>query len=219
MLQLCSSKISYIDQFVIYGERHSGTNFIEQCFVNKFGLNRTGYYDNKHFFGWAKPETITYRGRHTLFIGTVRNPYDWIMAMINQPHHIHLSRLANIRSFLLSEWYSTDYHGREILEDRNFSNKKRYKNIFEMRTSKYRFLNETMPVVAQNYVLLSYDTFLKNYDNYLNIVSNRFNLKIIGQPPTLQNKNSYLVNSEIKDIIDSNVDWILEESLGFFKRN
>jgi hypothetical protein len=218
MLQICNIGSVYIDKFALYGERHSGTNFLEKCLVHKFGISKTEYYGNKHFFGWTKPETISYKDKHVLFIGIVRNPYDWIMAMINQPHHIEPHRLQHINSFLLNEWFSTDYHHQEILQDRNFITKIRYQNIFHMRSTKYRFLSEIMPVIAPNYVLLSYDTFLKNYDNYLNIISNRFYLKKIGSAPEPVNKIPYLVPSYIKEIIDNNIDWAAEESLGFSKR-
>jgi len=217
MLQICSSGSCYIDKFIIYGERHSGTNFVEQCFQQRFGLNKTEFFGNKHFFGWTKPETISYKDKHSLFIGIVRNPYDWIMAMINLPHHIHISRLSNLESFLLNEWYSTDIHNNEILTDRSFITKKRYANIFDMRTNKYKYLSEIMPVIAPNYVLLSYDTFLKNYNNYLNIICNRFHLKKIGSSPDPIKKYPYAVPTHIKNIIDNNVDWSLEESLGFYK--
>lgn len=220
MLQICSSKSAYIDKFVLYGERHSGTNFLEQCFKQRFGLERTEYYGNKHFFGWTKPEIITYHksSLHILYVGIVRNPYDWIMAMINLPHHIHRNRLLDIPHFLTSEWYSTDYHDQEILHDRSFITNQRYKNIFDMRTTKYKYLSEIMPIIAHNYVLLSYDTWLKNYENYINIISNRFCLKKVGILPSLENKNPYLIRPDIKSIIDSNTDWDLENSLGFSKR-
>jgi hypothetical protein len=220
MLQLLRTHTCYIEKFVIYGERHSGTNFLEQCIKRQFDIDRTEFYDNKHFFGWAKPEKITYRGRHTLFIGIVRNPYDWIMAMINVPHHVHHSRMGDINSFLLGEWYSTDYNDKEILEDRNYTNKQRYKNIFEMRKYKYIFLSQIMPIIANNYVLLSYDSFLKNHYNYLNIIGNRFDLKTKGQPPDVdKNKQSYHINERIFPIINNNIDWDIEESLGFYKKN
>lgn len=220
MLQICSSKSCYIDKFVIYGERHSGTNLLEQCFKSRFGLEKTDYFGNKHFFGWTKPELITYHksSLHTLFIGVVRNPYDWIMSMINRPHHINHHRLLDLPKFLTSEWYSTHNDGSEILTDRDYRTKCRYKNIFNMRTIKYEYLSQTMPILAHNYILLSYDTWLKNYHNYLNIISNRFNLRITGSVPSLLDKQPYLIPSNIKTIIDNQCDWNLESSLGFDKR-
>lgn len=218
MLQICSQYRSYIDKFVIYGERHSGTNLIEKIFNQKFGLTRTHFYGNKHWFGWTKPETISYKDKYTLFIGIVRNPYDWIMAMINLPHHVYPHRMANLESFLLNEWYSTDNLNREMTDDRNPITKQRYHNIFDMRIFKYKYLNEIMPVVAPNYILLSYDMLVKNYYSYLNIISHRFHLKSIGDPPIPQNKYPYNIPNNIKHIIDTNVDWSLEESLGFFRK-
>ena len=86
-----------------------------------------------------------------------------------------------------------------------------------MRTTKYQYLSETMPIIAHNYLLLSYDSWLKNYHKYLTIIGNRFNLKNIGEEPALENKVPYLVPSRIKDIINNHADWSVEESLGFNK--
>jgi hypothetical protein len=220
MLQITNTRSAYIDKFVLYGERHSGTNFLEQCLKQRFGLEKTEYYGNKHFFGWTKPEIITYHksSLHTLFIGIVRDPYDWIMANFKSPYHYDPERSRDINTFLLGEWYSVNPYGGIMSEDYNFITKKRYSNIFDMRTTKYKYLSETMPIIAYNYVLLSYDTWLKNYENYMNIISNRFCLKKIGTLPSLENKNPYLISPDIKSIIDSNVDWDLENSLGFSKR-
>jgi hypothetical protein len=219
MLQLLRTHTCYIEKFVIYGERHSGTNFLEKCIKDQFAIDKTEFYDNKHFFGWSKPEVITYKGRHTLFIGIVRNPYDWISAMISLPHHVEYTRILNIDKFLLDEWYSIDYHDKEILEDRNYTNRKRYKNIFEMRKYKYLFLSQIMPLIARNYVLLSYDSFLKNHNNYLNIIGNRFDLKTKGIPPEVdKDKKPYNINNHILDIINNNIDWDIEASLGFFRK-
>ena len=220
MLQLYCSRSAYIDKFTIYGERHSGTNFLEQCIKERFGLELTYFFGFKHFFGWAKPETISYHpiSLHTLFIGIVRDPYEWIMANFILPHHYDHNRPKDINTFLLGEWYSVNEYGGSIKEDKNFMTEQRYKNIFDMRTTKYRYLSEIMPVIAPNYVLFSYDSFLKNHDNYLNILQNRFYLKKRGESPRPIIKNSYSVSPEIKTIIDNNLDWELEQSLGFSKR-
>lgn len=220
MLQLYCSRSAYVDKFTIYGERHSGTNFLEQCIKNRFGLELTYFFGYKHFFGWTKPETISYHklSLHTLFIGIVRDPYEWIMANFNSPYHYDPERPRDANTFLLGEWYSVNQYGGIISEDLNFMTKQRYKNIFDMRTTKYKYLAEIMPAITPNYVLFSYDTFLKNHDNYLNILQNRFSLKKIGEAPKPIIKNSYSVNPEIKDIIDNNLDWKLEQSLGFSKR-
>jgi hypothetical protein len=223
MLQLYSSRAAYVDQFTIYGERHSGTNYLEQCIQQRFGLQLTYFFGFKHFFGWTKPETITYHrmSLHTLFIGIVRDPYQWLMANHEKPHHYDPTRPNDIISFLTGEWYSVqDKLNRdvEIMTDRSFITQQRYKNIFDMRTTKYKYLNETLPLIVPNYVLFSYDTFLKNHENYLNIIQHRFSLKKIGDAPRPRLRKHYSVeNQNVKDIIDSNLDWNLENSLGYYK--
>ena len=219
MLQLYRTNPLLIFEYAIYGERHSGTNFLEQCMNSCFDIPRTSFYCSKHFFGWTKPATITYKARHVLFIGIVRNPYDWTMAMINVPHHIHPHRMFDINSFLLGEWYSTSGdQNREIMEDRNPETNLRYKNIFNMRTWKYNYLLNTMPAIAQNYVLISYEHFIKNHKNILNIIGEKFSLKKINEPPNTITKYPYETSNDLKQIIDSNLDWNLEETLGYSKR-
>lgn len=220
MLQLYRNS-HYIDKFTIYGERHSGTNFLESCIKDQFGLELTYFFGFKHWFGFTKPEVISYHpiARSTLFIGIVRNPYDWLCAMSLAPHHAPREIRWNFNKLLTSEWYSVDDKGKEILQDRNYNTQQRYKNIFELRKEKCCYLNNIMPVIAKNYVLLSYDSFLKNHHNYLNIIGHRFHLKTIGKAPEPFDKKPAEFNQEQKQLIDSNIDWSIEEALGFFKRS
>lgn len=220
MLQLYRNS-HYIDKFTIYGERHSGTNFLESCIKDQFGLELTYFFGFKHWFGFTKPEVISYHSvaRSTLFIGIVRNPYDWLCAMYLAPHHAPRKIRWDFNKLLTSEWYSLDDKNKEILHDRNYKTKERYKNIFELRKEKCYYLNNIMPVIAQNYVLLSYDSFLKNHHNYLNIIGNRFHLIGKGKAPEPFDKPLAQFNSDQKKLIDSNIDWSIEEALGFFKRS
>lgn len=215
MLQLFRSKYEHIFNFTIYGERHCGTNFLESCVKKKFGLDITYFYDFKHFYGWSKPESITYRGRHTLFLGITRNPYDWILAFQRYPHHVPKENIP-FPNFLLNEWYSVKGKT-EILEDRNYKDKTKYKNIFEMRKEKLIFLSETLPVLANNCVLLSYDDLRYSHTKILNIIGSRFNLKTIDDPPPFLGKDPIELTPEIKAIIDSNIDWDIESYFGYFK--
>lgn len=220
MLQLIRSKYEHIFNFTIYGERHSGTNFLEQCIRLQFGLDITYYHGFKHWFGFTKPESISC-DRHTLFIGIVRNPYDWILAFYNAPHHVPIQNAIKLENFLQNEWYSVDFHNKEILRDRNYStlpDLKRYKNIFELRKQKSIYLSQIMPIISSNYILFSYDAFLYNHYTYLDLIGQRFDLKTIGKAPEVFMKPTTELSPKIKDIIDSNIDWSVENSIGFFKR-
>jgi hypothetical protein len=216
MLQIFRSKYEWIFDYTIYGERHSGTNFLESCIKQQFGLDITYFYGFKHFFGWTKPEILTYKARHTLFLGITRHPYDWILALQRHPHHIPKENLK-FPDFLLNEWYSV--RGKiELLEDRNYTNKQRYKNIFELRKEKCIYLSEILPVIINNYVLMSYDDLKYNHYQTMNIIGNRFNLKTIGTPPPFYGKDPIELSPEIKDIIDNNIDWKVEATLGYFPK-
>jgi hypothetical protein len=220
MLQIFRSKYEHIFRYTIYGERHSGTNFLEQCFKQKFNLDLTYFYGFKHWMGFAKPERIAY-DRHVLFTGIVRHPYDWIAAFYSLPHHVPKQHTETIERFLTSEWYSVDYHGKEIMQDRDYTTGNRpirYRNIFHMRKEKCIYLSQIMPVLASNYILISYDSFLYNHKNYLNIIRDRFNLKIFGNPPAPIDKPKIQLDKKIKKIIDDNIDWSVEASLGYFPR-
>lgn len=219
MLCLCRDS-HYIEKFAIYGERHSGTNFLESCIKQQFGLELTNFFGFKHWLGFCKPEVIAFNNQ-ILFIAIVRNPYDWLAAFYNAPHHVPLFNRVNVKTFLTNEWYSVDINDNEIVYDRNFNTPKpyvRYKNIFDMRKNKLQYLNEVMPIVAKNYVLFSYDSFLKNHYNYLNIIGKKFHLKNKGQAPKPIYKIKYNFDGTIKDLIDNNLDWTVEESLGYFQK-
>ena len=63
-----------LNKFTIYGERCSGTTYLEQIINLNFKADITWEYGWKHFFGF---HDLT-NSDDTLFICIVRNPYDWI---------------------------------------------------------------------------------------------------------------------------------------------
>lgn len=165
-----------IEKFTILGERCSGTNFLEEAILKNLNLNITWEYGWKHFFGRSSFENSD----NVLFIGIAKDPISWINSFYREPHHIppHITR--NITSFLNSEFYSehiVNGVAEEILEDRNFINEKRYKNIFELRSSKLFYLKNNMPKMVKNYSFLKYDDLCNKYDFILKNLSEKFEIK------------------------------------------
>ena len=120
MLQIIrQSKSEHIEKFALYGERHSGTKFLQQS-LECFDIKSTGFFGNKHWFGFVSDAKIEY-AYHTLFVCIVRNPVQWIAAYYNNPFNISQNN-RNWNNFLNEEWYSIDYAKREILKDRNINN-------------------------------------------------------------------------------------------------
>lgn len=105
-----------IKYFTIYGERCSGTNYLENLITMNFSIDITWKYGFKHFFGF---NDLT-DSDETLFIGITRNPYDWFNSLYRDKHHLHLSLRNNIYDFLNKPVRSIDYTtGRDIMEERH----------------------------------------------------------------------------------------------------
>lgn len=235
--------------FVIYGERNSGTNYLEtvltgqsyhlfypqSAFIHIPVLN-TSYFDDykiptekhtvrknnfgaKHFFGFYD-ENIKIES-DVIFIGIVRNPYDWITALNRDNHHIPPEN-HGIVNFLSNEWYSIDHlirnktYGEELMEDRDFETGLRYENIFKMRSKKLHYLYNTMPNIAKNYELIKYEDFCNDPWSIVTEWSNKYHIPM--KMPIMEpiEKKPYHIEPEIKQIIDKGIDWEIENKLGYF---
>ncbi len=58
----------------IYGERCSGTNYLEELLLLNFDIELTWEYGWKHFFGYNDLSNTD----DVLFIGIIRNLPDWL---------------------------------------------------------------------------------------------------------------------------------------------
>jgi hypothetical protein len=163
-----------INHFTIYGERCSGTNYIEKLILSNFNVDITWKYGWKHFFGFNDLS----HSEDVLFIGITRNLFDWINSLYIKKHHLPLKYLENIteeekiNKFLNDEWFSVNdaLHSyktwsKENLFDRNIYTGLRYKNIFELRHFKNKFLLEDMPNKVKNYIFIKYEDIVKDFKN------------------------------------------------------
>ena len=196
-----------IKNFTIYGERCSGTNYIEELILKNFNIELTWKYGFKHFFGFNDLSNSD----DTLFIGIIRNPYNWLNSFYLVPHHIPKENIKNIDTYLNNEWYSVynkndnkwfidkDIDTNERLFDRNLYTKNRYKNIFDMRYTKIKFLIEDMPYKVKNYIFIKYEDLIDNFENTFN--------KIKDKGLTIKDNIDYPLNS-IKYKKDDNIQFI-----------
>jgi hypothetical protein len=212
----------------IYGERCSGTNFLEESLKANFDVNITYKYGWKHFFGFydfEKNDTDD-----TIFIGIIRNPIYWINSFSKDLYHIP-DENKNLHNFLYNEFYSINEKNKNLLikQDLNYITKDKYKNIFELRKFKNDFLMNIMPKKVKNYVLINYESLLYKYNCTLKFIKNKFNLKtkndeIIKIEYYKKNKSKIFnsqkeitLNQSIIDSIWSNLDIEQENKLGYFK--
>ena len=131
-----------IKRFTIYGERCSGTNYLQELIEMNFDVETTWDYGWKHFFGFNDVSNSD----DTLFICIIRDLYTWLNSMYRSPHHITDAIRGDTTKFLNDEFFSYDYSNnavvltKEIMTDRNIYTNERYKNIFELRYTKLHYL-------------------------------------------------------------------------------
>ncbi len=214
-----------VKYFTIYGERCSGTNFLEHAIKENFNLEFTTKYTWKHFFGHYKFENNE-EENDTLFICIIRNPITWIDSFNKKKHHIPFKNSKNVMSFLFNEFYSLyDNTNNEIMEDRHIITKERYKNIFEMRKVKNDYLINTLKTKVKNYVLIRYEDLRDNYDKVLDYIKYKFDLikknDIYIKINTYKGGNSIYIPSQVTlrpkiiKLIKENLDIEQEKSIGY----
>ena len=184
-----------IKKFIIYGERCSGTNFLENIILENFDIEISWEQGSKHFFCFN-----TYDKRNfddTLYIGIIRDPIYWINSFSKELHHVPEINRQNLRNFLFNEFYSVNdeletkpklqtilfnnkpqniYRYSTMTEDLNYTTNKKYKNIFELRKIKNGYLMDVMPNKVKNYILINYEKLLTDYEETLELIKNKFNL-------------------------------------------
>lgn len=167
-----------IEKVQIFGERCSGTNYLQNLLLKNFDVSVTWECGFKHFFGFDEDK---YNDK-ILFICIVRNPVDWINILYIKKWHLP-NDLKKKDNFLNKEFYSIndessdskDYS--EIMKDRNIYTNERYKNIFELRHTKNKYLIDDLPKKVKNYLFIRYEDLINDFDNTMYKIKNK-NLKL-----------------------------------------
>lgn len=188
-----------INKFTIFGERCSGTNYLEEVISQNFHMKFTNEYGNKHFFCFNDYHNkVTH---DTLFIGIIRNPIYWLNSFSKELQHVPTINKRSIKNFLFNEFYSV--HNEPISNlcknnqlqsillsvnsttapsyainraDLNYKTRRKYKNVFELRKLKNDYLMNVLPHKVPNYILINYEDLLYNFDKTLNNIKTQFNL-------------------------------------------
>ena len=224
-----SSEIKY---FTMRAERNSGTHFLQFALLFNFQLEYVR--QNRHFFGHNDeneyPEECL---DNTIYFVIVREPIEWIDSLFKRLHHIPPENKKNIDAFLNNEWYSIheegEKKGTEMMDDRNIYTGERYKNIFEMRSTKYKYLLNDMKTKVKHYYFIRYEDLLNDYQNTLNKIGAKFKLKrkngksgpfqpvpkMKGTFNELYKKKPILLSVEIQEYIKTKLDIPLENKMKY----
>lgn len=226
---MSSSEIKY---FTMRGERNSGTHFLQYALLFNFQLEYVR--KNRHFFGHDDvneyPEESLDK---TIYFVIVREPVEWIDSLFKRLHHIPTENKKSIDAFLNNEWYSIhelgEEKGTEMMDDRNIYTGERYKNIFEMRSTKYKYLLNDMKTKVKHYYFIRYEDLLNDYQNTLNKIGAKFKLKrkngksgpfepvpkMKGTFNDLYKKKPILLSAEIQEYIKTKLDIPLENKMKY----
>ena len=205
-----------IKNFTIYGERHSGTNWLAKIIRQSFHLNLIWKYDYKHFFGCCHWNKLN-GANDTLFIGIVRNIYGWIEGMHRIPYHLPKKDILSIKP-----WCSKSYISeRDSFCDSHWYTKEKYTDIFDMRSNKIEFLYLYMPYLVDNYVFIRYEDLIKHTDQIIDTISENYKLPIIKKEYKANSKKLHLNNLPKHYFSKINFDtkWKTENMIGYKKIN
>ena len=200
-----------ITNFTIFGERCSGTNYLAYLIQENFqNYEITWEYGWKHYFGFNEEKLKS--SDHTLFICIVRNPVDWLNSLYRNPWHICEEIRGNVDKFLNDEFYSYNddasgpRDGTEIMQDRNMYTGERYKDVFELRHTKLKYMIEDLPNKVKNYIFIKHEDLIEDFENTMDRIKNTgLIVKPNIQFPINTNnykglKNQIFKKSENKDI-------------------
>ena len=216
-----------IKKYTIFGERCSGTNYLENLININFDVHLTWEFGFKHFFGFVNLENSD----DTLFICIVRNPIDWINSFYREMYHLPLKYKENLtyqeklHQFMNEEIYSFNDKDnnrdttKEIMNDRHIYTGKRYKNIFELRYTKINWMINDLPKKVNNYILIRYEDLINNFEDTIIKIKNKglsirkdinFPLNWIYYKKNKKNLYTKKENTISDKIIISNPNFILQ---------
>lgn len=208
-----------IKNYCFFGERHSGTNFLEVFLHQNLKLKE----NNLRFKHWFDVEFVLEKNTSdTLFFFIVRDPYNWTYAMKKKPYHFWQEH-QNLgwKNFLTTQWWSvtnSQLGGCEIMQDRNWMTGERYENILKMRTGKLYLVNFLTKVLKNTYVFKFEDfadhDLIKNklrglayvYDFELYPYNSGFSF------------NRYRHRQSVINSINRGLDWTAESIFGYYPK-
>ena len=202
------------------GERCTGTHFLE--YAMKFNFNCSYVKGTKHFF-----QLNDEYNDDTCYIIIIRDVVAWIDSFFKRKHHVPDCNKYSIENFINNPFYSIYEEGlllnTEIMEDRNIYTGERYKNIFELRNIKHKYLMNDLCKKTQNYIIINYEDLRDDYNNTLIKIQEKFNLerknpnefikvpKYKGSYTQLYTKKEILLNNDIINFINKKNEYYVNK--------
>ncbi len=181
---------SVLKEFALFGERCSGTNYVEALVTRNFpDLTRLRTYP------WEKHSYINVpaAGEKCLAIVVVREPMRWLQSHYRNPHQVgNWRKNASFSEFLRAEWTSVvngavierqRKHGirrRELMLDRHPMTGKRPRNVLQLRNWKLQSYQKVSEIY-QHWVFVRFEDVSSNPEAWVKSLSDDFGLSIDGE--------------------------------------
>lgn len=210
-----------ITRFTIFGERCSGTKYLQRVIEQSTNLTVDYPCGWKHFFGFS--DDCVSNISDMLVLGIARDPYNWLYSFKKTSYHC--GYVKNSLNWLDRPIISSHDNGRgQIIHDRNFSIDKNpesapdWKSIFELRTVKLKYLIFDMYDITPNYKFINYNNLEDRIHQYLDEIYLDFavDIKHKGVEP-FKTPQPYQIPQEVIHKINNNLDWEIENLAGFNK--
>ncbi len=224
---------SFIETFNIFSERNTGSNYLEQLILANLDIKfkSLGW---KHGYPNVNADELE---RH-LCIVIFRNPYDWISSFAKTRHHCEWTiRLKPFSSFIRSEWSANDEQDNDINSEfypqsyfPELNYRKKFENPLKLRTTKtkehLKFVNSD---IVKHMLIVRYEDVISDPLKTIEHISNSFNIGrkgpfinidiICKTPHQKWQKRNYRLSNEDMVFINSQLDWDLENKLGYTMQN
>lgn len=160
-------------QIKIYGERNSGTIYLEWLLKNNFDIQLL----DKPLTGWKhriapSQEEVSELDNDICYVCLVKNPYSWLLSMHKRPTGHEELKDIRFRKFLVYPY--GDYRNPIIMW--NLKNK----SYFDLGT------------YTKNHTIVFYEDLLQDISAPLNAIAKRFALDV---PPIYKNTRSLLLHT------------------------
>lgn len=187
-----------IKKLVIFGERCSGTNYVDMLIARNFQLRSDRKFSHKHFPPWFELPIEYYSGTPAhytfdntddyLFVIVFRNAYDWVRSLQQLPHHASAQLFKMpFSKFIRAPWELNPadktvirmraYHP---LMDLSPIDGKPFENVFKMRTKKI----ENMLMIqdrAKNVYYIRYEIIRDHPQEVIREIQEEFGIQAIAK--------------------------------------
>ncbi len=228
----------------IFGERCSGTNFLETLTRTNFrDIKMTTTFGGKHWYirdhqprGRSNETTDQECVRNlsdsadTLFLVIHRNPYDWLRSLQATPYHAWTHASLPIREFVTKPWVSSEVspvNPTWTVRDDGYYFIEEAANVLELRALKLRHLLR-LPEVAPNVAIVRYDDLAAD-PSLLAQIADQFGIELVDGP--LRNVEHHFgggaqevydggrtydpIDDADLDHINRHLDWDVEAAAGY----